>query len=73
MRKQNCRQRPNSSKEFNPPERRRCNSQIYHSPRANDTEGKHFPKLLKDFANFLREWYIHNLFCSGAPLYIDAE
>ena len=73
MRKQHRRQRPNSRKEFNPPKRRRRNSQVYHPPSANDAKRKHLPKLLQNFANFLGKRYIHNLFCSGAPLYVDAE
>lgn len=73
MRKQNCGQRPNSRKEFNPPESRCCNGQVYHTPSANDAAREHLPELLEDFANLLGKWYIHDLFCSGAPLYVDAE
>ncbi len=73
MREQNCRQRPNSRKEFNPPKSWCCNSQVYHTPGANDAQREHLPKFLEDFANLLHKWYIYDLFCSGAPLYVNAE
>lgn len=73
MRKQHRRQRPNRREELDPPKRRRCHSQIYHPPRANNTKCEHLPKLLQDFANLLGKGYIHDFLCSGAPFYVDAE
>ena len=73
MRKQNRRQRPNSRKELDSPKRRCCNGQVYHTPSANDAAREHLPKLLEDFANLLGKRYIHDLFCSSAPLDVDAE